>query len=308
MLKSGISVVILSWNTKDITDRCLSCLKKAEDFVKDRADVEVIVIDNASNDGSGEMIAKKHPWVRLFKMKKNLGYARGNNFGFKKANPRNNYLLIINSDVYVKEKTLFSALRYLEKNPTCDAIGCRLYYEDGRFQPSAGYLPTPKSVWSWIWGLDKLPIIKNFFLPVHPTERNFFVNDRQVGWVMGAFLFMKREVFEETQGFDENFFMYMDEVEWCRRVQESGYKICYTPNFSVIHLDKASAQGDPQKLTNIYRLEILGIVYFLRKHYLRQAKLLTLVVKIGVFFRFLAFTFLGNKIRRDAYLQAYREL
>lgn len=308
MHKEGISVIILSWNTKAITDKCLLHLKKAVDFVKDKLDVEVIVVDNASSDGSADMVAKKHPWVKLFKMKENLGYAKGNNFGFNKSNPRNKYLLIINSDVYVKERTLLDALNYLKKNPECDVVGCRLSYEDGRFQPSAGYLPTPNSVWSWIWGLDKLPIIKSFFQPVHPTHRNFFKKDSQIGWVMGAFLFMRRKVFEKTKGFDEDFFMYMDEVEWSRRAQKSGFKIYYTPGFSVIHLDKASALGDPKRLTNIFRLEILGIVFYLRKHYPQSVSLLIPIIKIGVLFRFLAFTFLGNKIRKEAYLQAFKEL
>ena len=308
MPKVGISIVIISWNTKDITDQCLSCLKKAVDFVKDRAEVEVIVSENASSDGSYEMIAKKHPWVKLYKLEQNFGYAIGNNFGFKKTNPRNKYLLLMNNDIYVRKSTIMEALNFMEENSQCDVLGCKLEYADGKFQPSAGFLPTPSSIWSWIWALDKLPIIKNFFLPVHPKSENFFREDRQVGWVMGAFLFMKREVFEKTKGFDESFFMYMEEVEWCRRVQKSGYKIFYSPKFSIIHLDKTSAFGNPKKLANIFRREILGIVYYLRRHYPKEVYWLVPVIKIGVLIRFLGFTILGNSLRRKAYWQALKEL
>jgi GT2 family glycosyltransferase len=196
----------------------------------------------------------------------------------------------------------------MEENPQCDVVGCRLEYLDGRFQPSGGFLPTPGSVVSWICGLDKVPILKDFFLPVHPKNPKFFDKDRKVGWVMGAFLLMKRQVFENTKGFDENFFMYMEEVEWCRRIQKSGYNICYTPSFSVTHLDKASALGDTKRLAKIFRLEILGIVYYLRKHYPKQVKWLTPVIRIGVILRYLTFTLLGNKLRQDAYRQTLKDL
>ena len=308
MSKVRVSVVILSWNTREITDQCLVCLKKAVDFASNKADVEVVVVDNASEDGSPEMIAKKHHWVTLVKSKKNLGYARGNNLGFKRTDPKSKYVLLLNNDVYVRKSTILNALNFMEDNPQSDALGCRLEYGDGKFQPSAGFLPNPSSVWSWIWGLDKLPIIKNYFLPVHPKGGGFFSKDRQVGWIMGAFVFMRREVFEKTKGFDENFFMYMEEVEWCRRVQKSGFKIWYTPRFSIIHLDKASSFGDPQKLANIFRREILGIVYYLRRHYPRQVQLLIPVIKMGVIFRWLVFSLLGNKLRRKAYWQTVKEL
>src|SRR3989304_8375953 len=103
MKKFGVSVIIISWNTRDITDTCLSFIKKAVNFVKDEADVEVIVSEHASKDGSAEMIAKKHPWVKLVPAGKDLGYGKGNNFGFKHTNHKYEYLLLLNNDAYVKK-------------------------------------------------------------------------------------------------------------------------------------------------------------------------------------------------------------
>ena len=308
MDKTGISVVIVSWNTKDITDKCLLCMKKAVDFVKNRADVEVIVVENASDDGSPEMIAKKHPWVKLEPSGADLGYGKGNNFGFKRTNSKNKYLLLLNNDAYVEKETLAKALDFFEKYPKCDVLGCKLHYEDGRFQPSAGYLPTPISVWSWIWGLEIIPLVGKLFSPFHPKDPKFFKRARQVGWVQGAFLFMKREVFVKTKGFDENFFLYMEEVEWCRRAKEKGYRIWYTPDFSVTHVDKASAKGDPKELAKIFRREILGFVYYLRKNYPNQIWWLLPAVKAGVFLRLVIFSVMGNKMRQDAYSQTLKEL
>lgn len=308
MPKPGVSVVIVSWNTRDITDKCLACMKKAVDFVKDRVNVEVIVVENGSSDGSFEMIAKKHPWAKLINSGEDLGYAKGNNFGVKKTNKNNEYLLLLNNDAYVRESTISDALNFLEKHPGCDVLGYRLQYEDGRFQPSAGFLPTPISVWGWIWGLDRLPLIKYLFKPVHPKDPAFFKSNREVGWVMGAFLFLKREVFEKTHGFDEKIFMYMEEVEWCRRVRDLGYGIWYTPKFTITHVDKASAFGDPKELTKIFRREILGLVYYLRKHYRKQIWWLLSIIKIGVLVRWLAFSLLGNDMRKEAYWQTLHEL
>ena len=143
---------------------------------------------------------------------------------------------------------------------------------------------------------------------VHPKNANFFKSDRKVGWVMGAFLFMKREVVDKTKGFDEKFFMYMEEVEWCRRINDSGFKIWYTPRFEITHLDKASSKKYPEKLRKIYRNEILGVVYFLRKYYPSHIFWLLPAIKIGLYARILVFTLVGNKLRQKAYLETVQSL
>jgi GT2 family glycosyltransferase len=158
MNKIGLSVVIVSWNTKDITDKCLASMKGAVAYAKDIFDTEVIVVENDSSDGTPEMIAKKYPWVKLIPSGSDLGYGKGNNFGYDRANHKNEYLLLLNNDAYVNEDTLVKSLEFMQKNKECDVLGCKLKFLDGRFQPSAGFLPTPKSVWSWIWGLDHLTI------------------------------------------------------------------------------------------------------------------------------------------------------
>lgn len=303
MKRPGISAVIVSWNTKDITDKCLAAMKKAIAKVKDKADVEVIVVENDSEDDTPEMIAKKHPWVKLKPSGSDLGYGKGNNYGYARANHKYDYLLLLNNDAYVNEDTLLDSLEYMQNNPDCDVMGCQLRFEDGRFQPSAGYLPTPMSVWSWIWGLELVPGIKSLFKPFHPKEKDFFKKDREVGWTMGAFLFMKMDIYKESKGFDENFFMYMEEVEWCRRVREAGGHIFYTPKFWVTHLDKASAMGKPEELAKIFRREILGFVYYLNKNYKSQSWWTIPAVKLGITIRLMIFTLIGNKMRQDGYKQ-----
>jgi hypothetical protein len=283
-------------------------MKKAVDFAKDKIEVEVIVVENASEDGTYEMIDKKHPWVKLYNSGEDLGYGRGNNYGVKRSNPKYKYLLLLNNDAFVGKETIFEAVRFMEENPQADVMGCRLQYEDKKFQPSAGYLPNPLNVWAWTWGADLLPFVGSLFKPVHPKNREFFRSAKKVGWVMGAFLFMKREVFEKTKGFDEKFFLYMEEVEWCLRATKKGYSIWYTPKFVITHVDKASAFGDPIELAKIFRREMLGLAYYLRKHFKESISWLIPVMKIGISVRWLAFTLLGNKMRQGAYFRTLKEL
>lgn len=300
-----ISVIICTYNTKDMTLRCLGDLKKSIEHLGEP--VETIVIENGT-DKTGEVIKKKYPWVKLIEPKENTGFAKGNNLGIKAANKKVKFFLLLNTDAFVKPDTLRKAVDYMNNYSDCDVLGCRLNFDDRKLQASGGYLPTPFSVFSWIWGLDLLPVVNRFLKSVHPKNPGFFRTNREVGWVMGAFLFMKREVVEKTRGFDENFFMYMEEVEWCRRIKDNGFKICYTPSFEVTHLDKASSKKYPEKLRKIYRNEILGVVYFLKKYYPAQIKWMSPLIKLGLFVRILAFSLAGNKLRRLAYLETVREL
>lgn len=308
MLKPGLSIIIVSWNTKDVTDKCLRYLKAAVDNVCDKLDTEVIVVDNNSNDGTSEMVEKKYPWVKLIRSGINLGYAKGNNLGFKNSNSKNKYLLLLNSDAYVEKDTLANSLDYFINNKECDVLGCKLLRGNGTLQPSGGYLPTPVSVWSWFWGLDLVPLINKFFNQFHPRDNEFFKSDRKVGWVQGAFLFMAREVFEKTKGFDEKLFMYMDEVEWSRRVYDFGYNIFYTPRFSITHLDRASAHQNSEKMAQTYSLEVIGLVYYLRKYYPEKLSLLLPLLRLGAYLRWFAFFILGNETRKQAYMKVLKEI
>lgn len=300
-----ISVIICTYNTKEMTLGCLDKLKKSIDYLG--KSVEVIVIENGS-DGTGAQVKKKYPWVKLLEPRENTGFAKGNNLGIKAANKKVKYFLLLNTDAFVKRETLKKAVDFMESHSDCDVLGCRLNFGNGKLQGSGGYLPTPFSVLTWIWGLDLIPFVNRFLKSVHPKNVNFFKKERKVGWVMGAFLFMKREVVEKTNGFDENFFMYMEEVEWCKRIKDLEFNIWYTPTFEITHLDKASSKKYPEKLRKIYRNEILGVIYFMRKYYPAQIKWLLPAIKIGLFTRIFTFTLTGNKMRQEAYLETVRDI
>lgn len=300
-----LSVIILSYNTKDVTLKCLERLKESVDYFG--KPVEIIVIENGTDGTDGE-IKKRYPWIKLIEPGENLGFAKGNNLGIKESNRNSRYYLFLNSDALIKNDTLKKACEFIENHSNCDALGCSLRLENGRFQPSGGFLPTPFSTSTWILGIDLLPVINHFLKPFHQKNINFFKSDRKIGWVMGAFLFMKREVVEKTNGFDENFFMYTEEVEWCKRINDADFIIWYTPSFEITHLDKTSSKNDPEKFRKISQKEILGVIYFLKKYYPNQVFWVLPIIKLGLMVRVIAFFLLGNNKRRLTYLETLKAI
>ncbi len=301
MAQPDISVVTASYNTREITDKCLKYLGRAVEHAKREGyEVEVIVVDNGSKDGSAEMIAKKYPWVKLTVSKVNTGFSGGNNIGMKRS--RGKYILLLNLDAFVKKETLVECLEYMEGKGRCDVMGVRLLNKDGSLQATAGYLPTPVNILQWLLGLDvvdEFPVVWRLAgKAIHPRNPGFFAREREVGWIMGAFMFMKREVYEKTGGFDEKIFMYMEEVEWCKRMKDKGFSIRYVPRMTVTHLGQASSGFDLRKPL-IREMEVLP--YYLAKHYPEWVGVIKLAMKAGVGLRWLAFGILGQRERADIY-------
>lgn len=293
-----LSVIILSYNTKDITQKCLLKLNEAKNYCEGRLGnkVKIIVLDNASSDGSVEMVKEDYPQVKLIASKENSGFSKGNNLCLKQV--KTPFILLLNSDVYVEEESLYKTLAYFRVNLNCDVLGARLKYASGKLQPSAGNLPNPVNLIFWILGLSLLPTVKYFIPPFHPRDKGFFSKAHQAGWVMGAFLALKRTVFVSASGFDENLFMHMEEVEWCKRIKQAGFKIWYVPQVEAVHLQAASTQFD---LRGSFLDELKGVKYYLQKYYPSFYLPTKLFLILGLILRFFAFSMLGKKDRARVY-------
>lgn len=303
MSNLDLSVIILSYNTKDITARCLEKVRTAKEYSEKRLKnkVEVIVVDNASSDGSAQMVKSDFPWVKLVASKENLGFSRGNNIAMEES--KNPLVLLLNSDVYVEEESLYKAIAYFRVNLNCDSLGAKLTYASGALQPSAGSLPNPLNIIFWILGLSLLPVVNQLIPPFHPKDRKYFSKAHRVGWVMGAFLMLKREIFTKTGGFDEKLFMHMEEVEWCKRITDKKYKIWYAPQISVVHLHGASTNFD---LSSSFLNELKGIKYYLRKHYGIFYLPVKLSMVLGLLLRILAFAILRKPKRVRVYMEGLK--
>jgi len=295
-----LSIIILSYNTKDITKRCLEKVEIAKKYCEKKLakNIEVIVLDNGSSDRSAEMIKQDFPAISLTSSKENTGFAKGNNIALKKV--KTDYILLLNSDVYMEEDSLYKALAYFRVNLNCDLLGARLNYPTGKLQPSAGNLPNPLNIISWILGLGLIPLVNTLIPPFHPKSKGFFSKAHQVGWIMGAFFMMKKEILERTHGFDENLFMHMEEVEWCKRINILHFKIWYVPQVEVVHLHGASSNFD---LKDSFLNELKGIKYYLKKHFLSFYLPVKLFLILGLILRIIVFSLLGKTKRARVYVE-----
>lgn len=297
-----LTVIIVNWNTKDLL---ISCIKSI--FGQGELEVEVIVVDNGSTDGSVEAVSAMFgERVFIIKNTENAGFAKANNRGIKKANGR--FVLLLNSDTVVKKGTLSGMVSWMDRNPSFGVSTCQLLNSDGSIQETGGYFPTIGRVFGWMFFLDDLPI--KLFKPIHPhapgfyTKDAFYTSEHEMDWVTGAFFLIRREVFENVGYLDENFFMYAEEMEYCFRIKKAGFKIGYVPSVSIIHFGKkSSTTGSSGAILGEYK----GLKYFYSKHYAPvNLLILRLLLKAGAALRILLFgIIMRKKEAMSIYAQAF---
>ncbi|MDM8519065.1 glycosyltransferase family 2 protein [Anaerolineales bacterium HSG6] len=227
-----LSIVIVNWNVKDLLRACLESI--ATDFSH-----EIIVVDSASSDDSAEMIRQEFPHIGLIASQENLGYAKGNNLGTAIAQGR--YLLLLNPDTIVKPNTLEAMISYMDDHPKVGAIGPQLLWPNGDSQSSRRRFPTLGSLFweSTLLGqwFPNNHYAQKYYMADQPAEQT-----HQVDWVVGAAILIRRETWLETGFIDQNFFMYFEETDWCKRCTEKGWQIHYLPTAQIVHYEGKSSE------------------------------------------------------------------
>lgn len=296
-MKPTLSIITISYNTKQIM---LDCLESIIKYTKGIT-YEVIVIDNNSKDGSVDSLkqfCKKFPVVKLVDAKENLGFGRGNNLGVEKSNGE--YLLFLNSDTLLFDNALKESVDILREHPETGAYSCRLLNADRSFQPSGGHFPTFGNVFAWQLFIDDLPFVGELIPSFHPKQSQYERNIK-MDWVTGAFMMIKRDLFDKVGGFDKNIFMYTEEMELSYRLAKLGHPTFYTNSPAIIHLGGASG-GSYLALTE----EIKNMLYFWRKHQPSwQLPFVKLFFWLGSLLRWLIFGIIkGDAKARRAYQDA----
>lgn len=237
-----VSIVIVSFNTCELTRRCLTCVQEHGGDVNH----EVIVVDNASADGSAEMIEQEFPGVTLIRQTVNKGFAGGNIPGMKRAKGR--YILLLNSDAFIAEGVLSKALAYMDSNPRVGVLGCRLTNPDGSLQPSARSLPGPINKFLHISGLAARFPSSPIFGKVDYTWWDHST-PRKVGWVVGAFFMIRRLTMEEIGLLDDGYFLYFEEIDYCLAAYRKYWDVVFYPDASVVHLGGQSTLKTPGRIS-----------------------------------------------------------
>ena len=229
-----LSIVILSWNTRELTRKCLESLlpARAAAAASGPPSFEVIVVENGSGDGSAEMVARDFPSVRLLRNEKNEGYARGNNQGIAVATAP--LVLLLNSDTEVRPGVLATLVDFLRSSPGYGAVAPRLVHPDGRVQTSCMRFPDLRVGFlydSWFerrYGRGKH--MRRYFM-----EDFDHLHDADVEQPPGACLLVRRDLLNRIGGFDESLFLFFNDVELCRAIADAGFKIRYLAAPEVLH-------------------------------------------------------------------------
>lgn len=224
----NISVVIVGWNAKHYLELCLESLAAAPP----RRSMETFVVDNASTDGSAEMIETRFPWVKLIKSSENLGFAKGNNLAIRQCQGR--YIALVNPDVIVLPGCLDALADFLDQNPKVGNVGPRVFNPDMSQQSTCRRFPTLWNNFCSATGLATRFENSRFFAGEHMF---YFPHDRTmaVDVLVGCFSFIRREAFDAVGLLDENMFMYGDDVDWCRRCWKAGWEVVFFPGGQAIH-------------------------------------------------------------------------
>ena len=265
MCQYDLSVVIVSFNTREVLRRCLNTLATEAKQLS----VEVLVVDNASRDGSVEMVASDFPHVRLLQGGKNLGFAAANNLAFPAAQGK--YLVLLNSDAFLLPGALERAIAHMEKQPGTGLAGGRLIGEDGSWQPSARQFPSLLNDFLSFSGLAHRFRKSRFWGRADRTWADP-LEETGADWVPGAFAIIRASVLEQVGGFDDAFFLYYEEVDLCRRIKAAGYAVRYLPDVVVVHLGGESSKSMENAVRSrmgaqlaLWRLRS-GYLYY-RKHH-----------------------------------------
>ncbi len=279
-----ISVTICSWNTQADLRACLSSLES----LKEQSRFEVIVVDNASHDGSPDMVESEFPWVRLFRMDKNLGFTRGHNYALRERKAP--HAFVLNSDTVVHDGALQTLLRFYQDNRECGIIGPKLLNPDGSLQYSCRRFPNPPAALFRNTPLGKL-------FPNNKFTREYLMTDwkhsepRDVDWVSGAAFFVSKDVIDKVGMFDEGFGMFCEDVDWCFRAWKHGFKVTYLPTAEVTHAIGRSTDQVPNKMIirfhrsmlRFYRINMLPKMFVLLQPFAYLLAALALSARASVF-------------------------
>jgi GT2 family glycosyltransferase len=234
-----VSVIIVSWNTRELLRESLASVASSPLVL------ETIVVDNASMDGSAEMVRTEFPAVTVIANDTNVGFGRGNNMALARA--RAEYALLLNPDARLEGQALERLVDTLERQPGAAVVGPLVVAEDGSPQPTRRRFPTVATLF-----FESTPL-QSLLPPDHPWLRRYYVQDRsdtepqEVDWLVGACLLVRRAALNQVGAFDERFFMYFEETDLCRRFRQAGLSARFEPGATVRHLGGQSSAQAPAR-------------------------------------------------------------
>jgi GT2 family glycosyltransferase len=302
-LAMNLSIIIVSWNTQLLLAQCLASIQSAT-HPKTLADLEIFVVDNASSDGSADMVRQHFPSVRLIESPENLGFARGNNLAIRQSTGR--YVLLLNPDTELLPGALEGLLEFMETRPDAGAAGSCLLNPDGTLQYSCSPAPTLMREFWRLLHLDALYPYGSYWMNTWSSSA-----PREVDNVQGASLIVRRSILDQIGVLDEGYFMYTEEVDLCYRIRQAGWHIFWVPSSHVTHYGGQSTQQvSAEMFLHLYRSKIL---YFRKHHGMLATAIYKLILMMTGLIRLLLSPLSrleasSNRQQHEALAHNYRQL
>ena len=284
-----LSIIIVSYNVREFLEQALLSLREA---LKDYSH-EIIVVDNASSDGTPAFLKKRFTDVLLIENSENLGFARANNLGI--AQSKGAFVCLLNPDTIVQEDTFTALLQFLETHPDVGMAGAKVLNPDGSLQLACRRsFPTPWVALTKIVGLAKLFPQSRHFGRYNLT---FLDPDKaaEVEAISGSFMLTRRQVIEQVGGLDEDFFMYGEDLDWCYRIREAGWKIYYVPDTQIIHFKGESSKKSPFQQRRLF-YEAMRL--FVHKHFKKGRAVVPSWLLVGAIYLSAAASFMATAVKK----------
>ena len=275
MSKAELSIIIVNYNTKTLLRDCLrSIIENTQGL-----EYEIVVIDNGSTDGSQDMMKELYPKITFHENKKNVGFSKANNLGFRMC--CGDYILFLNSDTIIIGNAITTMLAYLKHHPDTGIVGPKIY--NAAKKPSRSYMRFLDIKVLFLgskylsWCMD----VENYRIHYDTYD---YTATRNVPWMSGACLMMSRKIFLEAGCFDEDYFLYLEDMDLCLQVKKKGYANIFLPSAEIIHLFGGSTKPQEMKINEIYKKSaahyfrknfsfiqyLVSRLYFIFKYHLKQ--------------------------------------
>lgn len=254
-----VSIIVVSWNTKELLCDCLgSILEQAGDV-----DYDIIVVDNASSDGSADMVRSRFPEATLIVEQTNRGYAAAINDGIRVAQGR--YVLVLNSDTLICDGAIAKTVGYADRHPEAAVVGCQVRESPDKVQMTCLRFPSLLNLFLWASGLARVFKNNHFFGQEHMLwwQRD---SEREVDVVSGMFMLVRREAIDEVGLMDDGYFMYYEDTDWCYRFAKAGWKMVFWPEAAILHIEGGSG-STKQQPPEMFVQQQKSLLRFFQEHH-----------------------------------------